>query len=150
MCREELFYNADVNTNVVGLITDCTGDFDAIARVPDSAAMGGEWNLVSSSGNLQEKGTSPMDKETFTENVPADAKGGCELEEKHEQSMHSVSQGYHLCRGDTDPCGFAEVSENMRVVHRDVAANSVIDITAHAQSSSPSAGSHSVTVERHC
>ena len=25
MCREEL-YNADVNTNVVGLITDCTGD----------------------------------------------------------------------------------------------------------------------------
>ena len=33
MCREELFYNADVNTNVVGLITDCTGDFDAISGV---------------------------------------------------------------------------------------------------------------------
>ena len=27
MCREELFYNADVNTNVVGLVTDCTGGF---------------------------------------------------------------------------------------------------------------------------
>ena len=55
--------------------------------------MGGECSLVSSSGNLQEKGTSPMDKETFTENVPSDAKGGCELEGKHEQSMPSVSQG---------------------------------------------------------
>ena len=51
-----------------------------------------------------------MDKETFTENVPSDAKGGCELEEKHEQSMHHP----------------------------------------HAQSSSPSADSHSVTIERHC
>ena len=49
-----------------------------------------------------------MDKETFTENVPSDAKGGCELEGKHEQSMLSVSQGYNLCRDDTDPCGFAE------------------------------------------
>ena len=39
MCREELFYNADVNTNVVGLITDCTGDFDAISGVHGSAAM---------------------------------------------------------------------------------------------------------------
>ena len=37
----------------------------------------------------------------------------------------------------------------MRFVHWDVAANSVIDITAHAQSSSPSADSHSVTIERH-
>ena len=64
--------------------------------------MGGEGNLVSSSGNLQEKGTLPMDKETFTENVPSDAQGDCELEEKHEQSM------FYLCRDDADPCGFAE------------------------------------------
>ena len=108
MCREELFYSADVNTDVVGFITDCTGDFGTTAGVPDSTAMGGECNLVLSSGNLQEKETLPMDKETFTENVPSDAKGGCELEEKHEQSMHSVSQGYNLCRDDTDHCGFAE------------------------------------------
>ena len=85
-----LFYNAHVNTNVVGLIMDRTGDFDATARVPDSAAMGGEFNLVSS--NLQEKGTLPMDKETFTENVPSDVKGRCELEGKHEQSMLSARQ----------------------------------------------------------
>ena len=39
MCREELFCNADVNTKVVGLVTDCTGDFDTTAGVPDSAAM---------------------------------------------------------------------------------------------------------------
>ena len=65
MCGEELFYKADVNTNVVGLITDCTVDFGTTARVPDSAAMGGVCNLVSSSGNLQEKGTLPMDKDTF-------------------------------------------------------------------------------------
>ena len=64
-------------------------------------------------GNLQEKGTLPMDKETFTENVPSDAKGGCELEDKHEQSMLSVSQGYNLCRDDTDPCGFAEKCQKM-------------------------------------
>ena len=38
MCREELFHNADVNTNVVGFITDCTGDFDAISGVHGSAA----------------------------------------------------------------------------------------------------------------
>ena len=31
------FCNSDVNTNVVGLVTDCTGDTDA--TVPDSAAM---------------------------------------------------------------------------------------------------------------
>ena len=97
-----------MNTNVVGLTMDCTVDFGTTAGVPDSAAMGGECSTVSSSGNLQEKGTLPMDKETFTENVPPDAKGGCELEEKHEQSMLSVSQGYNLCRDDTDPCGFAE------------------------------------------
>ena len=108
MCGEELFYNADVNTNVVGLITDCTGGFGTTAGVPDSAATGGVCNLVSSSGNLQEKETLPMDKETFTENVPSDAKGGCELEGEHEQSMLSVCQGYYLCRDDTDPCGFAE------------------------------------------
>ena len=78
---------ADENTNVVGLITDCTGDFDATAGVPGSAATGGECNSVSSSGNLPEKGTLPMDKETFTENVPSDAKSGCELEGKHEQSV---------------------------------------------------------------
>ena len=90
------------STNVAGLITDCTGDFDATAGVPDSAAMGGGCNLVSSSGTLQEKGTLPMDKDTFTENVPSDAKGVCELEEKHEQSMLSVSQGCNLCRDDTD------------------------------------------------
>ena len=59
MCREELLYNADVNTNVVGLITDCTGDFGTTAGVLDSAAVGGVCNLVSSSGNLQEKGTLP-------------------------------------------------------------------------------------------
>ena len=33
-----LFYNADVNTNVVGLITDSTGD--TCATVPGSAASG--------------------------------------------------------------------------------------------------------------
>ena len=38
---EGVFHNADVNTNVVGLITDCTGDFGTTAGVPDSAAMGG-------------------------------------------------------------------------------------------------------------
>ena len=76
--------------------------------VPDSAAMGGDRNLVSSSGNLQEKGTLPMDRETFTENVPSDTKSGCEFEGKHEQSMLSVSQEYNLCRDDTDPCGFQE------------------------------------------
>ena len=93
---------------------------------------------MSSSGNLQERVTLPIDKETFTENVPSDAKGGCELEEKHEQSMLSESQLKNLCRDDIDPCGFCrEVSENMRFVHRDVAAESVIEITAHAQSSSP-------------
>ena len=47
-----VFYNADVNTNVVGLITDCTGDSGAIAGVPDRAAMGWACNLVSSTGNL--------------------------------------------------------------------------------------------------
>ena len=56
----------------------------------------------------REKGTLPMDQETFTENVPSDAKGGCELEGKHEQSMLSVSQWYTLCRDGADPCGFAE------------------------------------------
>ena len=34
-----VFHNADVNTNVVGLITDCIGYFDAIAGVHGSAAM---------------------------------------------------------------------------------------------------------------
>ena len=96
ICGEELFYNADVNTNVVGFITDCTRDFGTTAA--DSAAMGGVCNLVSSSGNLQEKGTLPMDKETSNENVPSDAKGGCDLEGKHEQSMLSVSQGFYVRR----------------------------------------------------
>ena len=57
-----------------------------------------------------------MDKETFTENVPSDAKGGCELEEKHEQSMLSVSQGYNLCRDDTGPCDFAEKCQTICVL----------------------------------
>ena len=34
-----VLHNADVNTNVVGLITDCTGDFDAISGVHGSAAI---------------------------------------------------------------------------------------------------------------
>ena len=38
----ELFYNVDVNANVVGLITDCTGDSDATAGVPGIAGMFGE------------------------------------------------------------------------------------------------------------
>ena len=37
-----LFYNADVNKNVIGLIMDCTGDSGAIIGVPASAATGGE------------------------------------------------------------------------------------------------------------
>ena len=45
MCGEELFYNADVNTNVVGFITDYTGDLGPTAGVLDSAAMGGECNF---------------------------------------------------------------------------------------------------------
>ena len=65
--------------------SDVSGD----CGVLDSAAMGGECNLVSSSGNLQEKGTS-MDKETFTENVPSDT-----------------------CHDDTDPYGFAEKCQKL-------------------------------------
>ena len=83
MCGEELFFNADVNTNVVGLITDCTGDLGTTAGEPDSAAIGGLCNLVSSSGNLQEKGTLPMDMEIFTENVPSGATGGCSCVRKY-------------------------------------------------------------------
>ena len=161
--RQHPFCNADVKTNVVGLITDCTLDSGAIARVPGSAAMGGEkqetdsrtcrkrilglaracfttWTqtptwlassrtalamvhgsttmgreciLVSSDGNLQEKGTLPVDKETVTQNVPLEAKGGCELEVKNEPSMLSVSQGYNLCHDDTDPCGFAQMCQKI-------------------------------------
>ena len=149
MCREELFYNADVKTNVVGLITDCAGDFDAIAGVHGSAAMGGDCNSVSSSGNLQEKGTLPMDKETFTENIPSDAKSGCEFEGKHEQSIFSVSQGYNLCRDDTDPCGFAEKCQKICGSCTETSLPIPSSTSPHAQSSSPSAGSHSVTIERH-
>ena len=39
---EGVFYNVDVNTNMDGLIVDCTGDFDAIAELHGSDAMCGE------------------------------------------------------------------------------------------------------------
>ena len=119
------FYNADVNTNVAGLITDCTGDSGAIAGGPGSAGMGSEeqgtvylkfevnTNVIGlitdctgdfgTTAGVPDSTAIPMDKETFTENVPSDAKSGCEFEGKHEQSMLSVSEGYNLCRDDTDP-----------------------------------------------
>ena len=39
---EGVFHNVNVNTNMDGLIVDCTGDFDAIAGVHGSPAMCGE------------------------------------------------------------------------------------------------------------
>ena len=36
------YLNFEENTNVIGLITDCAGDFDAITGVHGSAAMCGE------------------------------------------------------------------------------------------------------------
>ena len=41
-----LFCNADVNPNVVGLTTDCTGEFDPVAGMSVSAAMLGECDFV--------------------------------------------------------------------------------------------------------
>ena len=61
-------------------------DFGTTAGVPDSTAMGGACNLVSSSGNLQEKETSPMDKGNFHREFPIRLKWW-QLEKKHEQSI---------------------------------------------------------------
>ena len=112
---EGVFCNVDVKTNVVGLITDCTGDFDAIAGVRGSAAMCGEELFYNADVNTNVVGfiTNCTCDFGTTAGVPDSAATcGAELEEKHEQV-----KGYNLCRDDTDPCGFAEMTENMRFVH---------------------------------
>ena len=50
MCGEEFFYNADVCTNAVGLITNCTGYSHATAAVPGSAGMFGRELFYNYSG----------------------------------------------------------------------------------------------------
>ena len=92
----KIFYNMNVTANFVGLNTECTGDFGAIAGVSRSVTMSDECYFSSSNGCLQECqypsgcGTLPMDNENFTEHVPSHAerdltlcqKRVCEFEEK--------------------------------------------------------------------
>ena len=71
--QDKIFYNMNVTANFVGLNTECTGDFGAIAGVPHSVAMTDECNSSSSNACSQECqypsgcGTLPMDNENFTE-----------------------------------------------------------------------------------
>ena len=72
-----LLYNIDMDSNVVGFITDCAGEFDAILGMSGSTAVRGECDLVSSSGNLYfhespiGRGTLPWGSHIFT--VPSNA-----------------------------------------------------------------------------
>ena len=102
----KLFYKVVVNTNLVGIISRTTlTSLTPQRRVPGNAAMFRECDFVSSIGNLYDHecpiscGTSPMDNENVTEDVPsyADVKqwgsDGHESGSAHfEQSVKSASQ----------------------------------------------------------
>ena len=114
--QDKIFYTMNVTANFVGLNTECTGDFGAIAGVPRSVAMSDEY-LSSSNGCLQEcqypSGcvTLPMDNEIFTELVPSHAERDltlcqtrvCEVGEKqwcfdrHESGVTHTSQWWNPC-----------------------------------------------------